>query len=149
MTTPDATVPLTVAHPAQQGTTTGVQSVGAWLREQRKTRGWSRPLMARKIIDVAHSEGDRSVPGLDSVCHNLYRWERGADGVSERYQLYICMLFEIPPTSFGPPGHPQPTTSALPPAMAPADGPVTVVIPAGCAQVVIHVMCPGHTQPAQ
>jgi hypothetical protein len=110
--------------------------------------------MARKIIDVAHSEGDRSVPGLDSVCHNLYRWERGADGVSERYQLYICMLFDIPPTSFGPPGCPQSDTGAVltgavPPAMSSAEGPVTVVIPAGCAQVVIHVMCPGHTPPAQ
>ena len=57
MTTPGATAPLTVVHPAQQGTTTGVQSVAGWLREQRKARGWSRPMMARKIIKLAHSEG--------------------------------------------------------------------------------------------
>jgi hypothetical protein len=148
VTTPDATAPLTVVHPAQTHTT-DTRVVGAWLREQRQARGWSRPALAQKIIKHAHAEGDRSVPGLDSMCHNIYRWERGADGISERYRLYLCMLFDIPPASFGPSGHAQPSTAAVSPAASPADGPVTVVIPAGCTQVVIHVTCPGHTPPAQ
>jgi len=53
--------------------------------------------MARRIIQGAHIQGDRSVPGLDSMLHNLYRWERGLDGVSERYRLLIHAIFGLPP----------------------------------------------------
>jgi hypothetical protein len=53
--------------------------------------------MARRIIQAAHIQGDRSVPGLDSMLHNLYRWERGLDGVSERYRLLLHAIFGRPP----------------------------------------------------
>jgi hypothetical protein len=53
--------------------------------------------MARRIIQAAHIKGDRSVPGLDSMLHNLYRWERGLDGVSERYRLLLHAIFGRPP----------------------------------------------------
>src|SRR6266487_3324402 len=86
----------------------GVMSkeLGAWLRQQRQARGLSRPEMARRLIQAAEARDDKSVPGLDSVCHNLYRWERGADGLSERYKLYCCQVLGIPPAQFGP-GQPE------------------------------------------
>lgn len=74
---------------------------GAWLRHEREARGWTRPEMARRLIRAGEARGDRSVPGLDSMCHNLYRWERGADGVSERHKLMICQSLGIPPARFG------------------------------------------------
>jgi hypothetical protein len=82
----------------------GVMSteLGAWLREQRESRGWTRPEMARQLIKAGHAKGDHSMPGLDSMCHNIYRWERGADGVSDRYRLLYCQVFGIPPSNFGP-----------------------------------------------
>jgi hypothetical protein len=32
--------------------------------------------MARRLIQAGEAKGDKSVPGLDSMCHNLYRWVR-------------------------------------------------------------------------
>lgn len=85
--------------------------LAAWLRRQREDRGWTRTEMARQIMNAAKAAGDRSVPGLDSMCHNLYRWERGADGLSERYKLYYSRALGIPPSQFGPSRHDQPPES--------------------------------------
>ena len=74
--------------------------LGRWLREQREARGWTRPEMARQLIRAGHARGDKSMPGLDSMCHNLYRWERGANGISERYRLYCSEVLGIPPRQF-------------------------------------------------
>jgi transcriptional regulator with XRE-family HTH domain len=76
--------------------------LGDWLRQQRQASGWTRPRMARKLIQAAHASGDKSVPGVDSMCHNIYRWERGADAPSERYKLLYCQALAIPPSHFGP-----------------------------------------------
>jgi hypothetical protein len=54
------------------------------------------------------------------MCHNIYRWERGADGISERYRLHYCHALAIPPARFGtdhpdnqPPAAPTPGAIAL------------------------------------
>ncbi len=78
------------------------KELGVWLRGQREARGWSRPDMARRLIGVGEAKGDKFMPGLDSMCHNLYRWERGTDGLSERYKLYYCQALGIPASHFGP-----------------------------------------------
>jgi transcriptional regulator with XRE-family HTH domain len=75
--------------------------LGAWLRQQREIRGWARPEMARQLIQAGRTAGDKSMPGLDSMCHNLYRWERGADSPSERYRLYYSRVLGISPSQFG------------------------------------------------
>ncbi|HCU94576.1 MAG TPA: hypothetical protein DHU96_18410 [Actinobacteria bacterium] len=97
---------------------------GMWLRQQREARGWPRPEMARQLIRAGRARGDRSIPGLDSMCHNIYRWERGADGLSERYKLHYCHVLGIPPAQFGadqPAGRPA---AAHPPGtLAAATGP--------------------------
>ena len=106
--------------------------LGRWLRELREARGWTRPEMARQLIRAGHARGDKSMPGLDSMCHNLYRWERGADGPSERYKLCYCQVFGIPASHFGP-GHPdvqQATAPARGTMMATAAGLPAAPLPA-------------------
>lgn len=78
------------------------KELGAWLRQQREARGWPRPEMARQLIKAAKARGDTSIPGPDSMCHNIYRWERGADGLSDRYKLHYCHALGITPGQFGP-----------------------------------------------
>jgi tetratricopeptide (TPR) repeat protein len=73
-----------------------------WLRQQREARGLTRPEMARQLIQAGRARGDNTMPGLDSMCHNIYRWERGADGLSERYKLAYCHVLGILPGHFGP-----------------------------------------------
>ena len=57
--------------------------------------------MARQLIKAAKARGDTSVPGADSISHNVYRWERGAVTPAERYKLYYCGAFGIPFGRFG------------------------------------------------
>jgi hypothetical protein len=92
--------------------------VATWLRGQRETRGWARPEMARQLIQAAKSAGDTSVPSIDSMCHNLYRWERGTDSPSERYRLYYCRALGIPSGGFGNASH-QELPEAIPAGQAP------------------------------
>jgi hypothetical protein len=82
-------------------TVVGGRELGTWLRQQREARTWARPEMARQVIKAAQANGDMSVPGVDSLTHNIYRWERGIVGPSERYRLYLCQAFRIPPADFG------------------------------------------------
>ncbi len=89
------------------------KELGAWLRQQREARGWPRPEMAGQLIKAAQAKGDTSLPGLDSMCHNIYRWERGTDGLSDRYKLHYCHALGIPPAQFGP-GHSDIQQAAAP-----------------------------------
>jgi hypothetical protein len=47
------------------------------IRAERERIEWSRPAMARKLREAAHSP--RDVPGLDSLLHNIYRWVPGGE----------------------------------------------------------------------
>ena len=85
----------------------GGGELGRWLRQQREDRFWNRAEMARQLIAAAYAHGDRSVPDVDNLGHNIYRWERGVVGPSERYRLYYCKAFGVSPASFGVPGQPQ------------------------------------------
>ncbi|MGD0246625.1 MAG: hypothetical protein ABSB59_40720 [Streptosporangiaceae bacterium] len=75
--------------------------IGAWLRAQREARCWSRLEMARQLIRAAHTANDQSIVGVDNLCHNIYRWERGAVNPGERYRLYYCHVLGIPLAAFG------------------------------------------------
>jgi hypothetical protein len=126
--------------------------LGIWLRQQREARGWTRPDMARRLIQAGHAKGDTSMPGVDSMCHNIYRWERGADGLSERYKLCYCQIFGIPPSRFGPGQHPasQHGTTPLPgnTAMATATALPAVPPPAPVPYSVAGLGDPSLLQPA-
>ena len=81
--------------------------LGMWLRQQREARGWARREMARRLIQAAQAAGDKSVPGIDGMCHNIRRWERGHSDLTERYKLYYCTALGIAPGQFGTAPPPQ------------------------------------------
>jgi hypothetical protein len=95
------------------------EKLGAWLRQQREARRWTRREMARQLIQAGRATGDTSMPGIDSVYHNIQRWERGHGDLSERYKLHYCQALGIPPDHFG--AHPAANqqTGGVPP--EPAD----------------------------
>ena len=64
---------------------------GQHLRAEREKRGWTRLVMAKKLREAADRPAD--VPCLDHLMSNIYRWERGRGGVSERYQVMYCRAF--------------------------------------------------------
>ena len=72
---------------------------GQWLREQRQARGWSIQQMTRKLREAAALAGD-TLPEADCLGTMIRRWEKGG-GVSERYQLHYCRVFQIRPGHFG------------------------------------------------
>ena len=76
---------------------------GTWLRAQREARAWSKREMARKIIQAGKTAGDTSLPSQEHMCRNVYRWERGESGLTERYRFYYCKAFGIPVSQFGLP----------------------------------------------
>src|SRR5205809_233823 len=79
----------------------GGPRVGEWLRRQRQARAWSQAEMARRLIKAARARDDTSLPCVESICHNIYRWERGTVGLTERYKLYYCAALGISPDNFG------------------------------------------------
>lgn len=98
------------------------ETLGAWLRQQREARRWTKREMARQLIQAGRATGDKSLPGMDSMCHNIQRWERGHGGLTERYKLHYCHAFDIAPAQFGA----DPVAShalVLAPAAAPANPP--------------------------
>jgi len=110
------------------------ENLGTWLRRQREARSWTRREMARQLIQAGRATGDTSLPGMDSMCHNIHRWERGQGGLTERYKLYYCKAFGIPPDQFGADladSHPLPPAQAgtLAPAAPPAISPFVRVPP--------------------
>jgi tetratricopeptide (TPR) repeat protein len=86
--------------------------VGAWLRQQREDRGWSKTEMARHLVKAGRDAGDKSMPGVDGMLHNLQRWEREG-GISERHKLHYCRAFGIHPSQFAPSADEE-TTDTLP-----------------------------------
>lgn len=80
---------------------TSGQELGTWLRQQREARSWARSEMARQLIKAAIANGDTSMPCVDNLTHNIYRWERGVVGPSERYRLCYCRALGIQPADFG------------------------------------------------
>jgi hypothetical protein len=86
--------------------------LGAWLRQQREDRGWTKPEMARRLIQAGREAGDTAMPGTDGVVHNINRWE-SEGGVSERYRLPYCRIFGIHPSHFGPRGSGEPADATI------------------------------------
>jgi transcriptional regulator with XRE-family HTH domain len=75
--------------------------LGPWLREQRRSRGWDVPQMARRLTSAAGSERG-ALPSKECLLVYIRRWERGTVGPSERYRLLYCRAFGIPLSQLGP-----------------------------------------------
>jgi transcriptional regulator with XRE-family HTH domain len=80
---------------------TGEVLAGAWLRDQRQSRGWTKRETARRLVQAGRDAGDTALPGVDTLCRYVHRWERGENGLTERYRLYYCLAFGIPAAGFG------------------------------------------------
>jgi hypothetical protein len=52
--------------------------------------------MARQVAKAA-GDSRGALPGLDSLAAYIRRWERGANGLTERYMLLYCAAFSIEP----------------------------------------------------
>jgi transcriptional regulator with XRE-family HTH domain len=92
-----------------------LDSLTAWLREQRLARGWSMAEMGRQLQQAARNTGDHTVPSTAILASYVRRWEAGKIGLTERYRLHYCTALGIPPTRFGPrpPGtHPSESADA-------------------------------------
>jgi hypothetical protein len=74
--------------------------ISTWLRQQREARGWARRDMARRLIQAGHAAGDTAMPGIDSLCTYIRRWEHG-HGITERYKLHYCAALAVAPAQFG------------------------------------------------
>jgi transcriptional regulator with XRE-family HTH domain len=81
---------------------------GPWLRSNRKARGWTAKQMASRLQAAASLTADKQVPSTEYLIRSIRRWERGAVGVSERYQLYFCAAFGLPPGAFCASAHHAP-----------------------------------------
>jgi transcriptional regulator with XRE-family HTH domain len=77
--------------------------LGAWLRRERERRRWTRAEMARRLIKAAEDNDDYTMPGVNDVIHNLYRWERGRVEPGERYRMFFCHAFGMTPDRLGAP----------------------------------------------
>ena len=107
--------------------------LGAWLRQQREDRGWSKHDMARRLIRAGHEADDTAMPELNGMLHNIHRWEREG-GVSERHKLHYCRAYGIHPSQFGPdvsrepadPVTPESSPSAVQAVLVPEQRPAAV-----------------------
>jgi hypothetical protein len=120
------------------------------IRAERKARGWTVAGMARKLRDAADNPKD--VPGIEALMHNIYRWERGGFGVSERYRNLYCRVFQRTEFELFGIEPPEIVTEVLTAASAsenPASGVTTedssgnqylvLVLPRGSQRVVIEI----------
>lgn len=70
----------------------------AWaarIRGERKTRRWSAEELARRLRDAADPRIRAHLPSLDNLVTYIRRWERGANGVSERYRMLYARAFDM------------------------------------------------------
>jgi transcriptional regulator with XRE-family HTH domain len=79
----------------------GEMPLGAWLRQQREARGWSKREQARLLIQAGRDAGDTAMPSVEDMTRNIRRWEHGGNEPTERYKLYYCKALEIPATEYG------------------------------------------------
>jgi hypothetical protein len=91
------------------------------------THGRSAPLESfteMTVPELERVQRDLPMPDMDSLMHNIYRWERGTTP-SEHYKMLYCDVLGIPPARFGLPEQ----DSADP-------GPPAAVLPVGQARTV-------------
>jgi transcriptional regulator with XRE-family HTH domain len=82
-------------------------SQGQWLRRERLNRGWTVAEMRQRLRAAARLADD-TLPDNDCLSGMIRRWERDANGMSERYRLHYCRALRISYDEFTgePPGGP-------------------------------------------
>lgn len=110
------------------------------IQTERTERGWTRRKMAQKLRDAADP---RDVPSLDSLMHNVYRWECG-DRVSERYRILYCRVFNRSERELFGCGEPAYASDKFPVSASPVtdedyDGFILVRLPCGTQGISVDV----------
>jgi len=122
---------------------TASSGLGTWLRAEREQRLWTRTDLARRIIQAARDHGDTTMPALGHLTHNLYRWERGANGISDRYRLYCADILGTPPAHPGTPARPAPANEKARPGTPIV---ITIILPDGI-DARVKITRPGDPPP--
>src|SRR2546421_7474060 len=73
----DETGAVSYGYGCHGSTVKGNPELGAWLRQQREARYWSRVEMARRMTKMTSGHDDTPLPCTDHLAHNIYRWEHG------------------------------------------------------------------------
>jgi transcriptional regulator with XRE-family HTH domain len=74
-----------------RGYAAGREALGARLRAERESRGWTCRQLAGKLSDA--SAGICPVPQIESIVPQIRRWERGTARAGERYRALYCIAF--------------------------------------------------------
>jgi transcriptional regulator with XRE-family HTH domain len=74
--------------------------LGLWLRDERRSRGWSGAEMARRLRQAAAAVGDQ-LPSGEILAAYIRRWEHGGNDPTERYRLHYSRAFGLPPDELG------------------------------------------------
>jgi tetratricopeptide (TPR) repeat protein len=67
---------------------------GEMLRAWRRSLGWDVPRLARQLREAV---GNDPLPVHDALVRMIYRWERGAHSLSERYELLYAAALGVEP----------------------------------------------------
>jgi transcriptional regulator with XRE-family HTH domain/tetratricopeptide (TPR) repeat protein len=112
--------------------------LGAWLRDQRLARGWSKAEMSRQLHRAAKAKDDYTVPSTAILASYVRRWETNQHDLTERYRLLYCTALGITPSQFGPsqPPGPEPTS----PAAIASGGRVTACLPVPYAEMGLEAL---------
>lgn len=103
--------------------------------------------MATKLRDAADSPGE--VSRLDSLVRNIRRWEHaGTAGMTERYRLLYCQVFDRTEFELFGIGQPDMAASLGAPDPVPDEYPsgncyVTVVLPRASQRILIEIIITG------
>jgi transcriptional regulator with XRE-family HTH domain len=68
------------------------------LRAWRRSRGWDKPELARRLRKAA---GGHPVPAHDALVRMIHYWESGQRGITERYELLYAAAPEVKPDYLG------------------------------------------------
>lgn len=63
--------------------------VGAWLRERRLARGWSKAEFARRLHAAMSTRGE-TAPSVASFIRSIAGWERDGKYPRDRWRAVIC-----------------------------------------------------------
>jgi transcriptional regulator with XRE-family HTH domain len=74
---------------------TMTENLGAMLRTERESRGWSRAELARRLVRAADEVIRRQLPSAASLTAMIKQWESGRHSPSPRYRALCAEAFGV------------------------------------------------------
>lgn len=118
------------------------ENLGAMLRTERESRGWSRAELARRLVRGADEVTRRQLPSAASLTAMIKQWESGRHSPSPRYRALCAEAFGVGEADLFPAGVPTLLSLALEQPSLPAPPLVGPVSP----ELVVYFLeqLPGH-----